>query len=82
MSAKDEQETVVVMCRADDFALLYTSHAAMKAKWERAGYEVNQVDSHGWEAKVPQKCISFRKLDSVLNPKRGQHWKKENRNAD
>ena len=78
MSAKEEQETVIVMSRVDDFAILYTSSLPMKNLWERRGYPIEQVDSHGWECKVPQKAVSFRVLDKVLNPKpRGGFRKKE-----
>lgn len=59
-----ERETIIRWDREEPVAHLYTADPAVARKWQRLGYPVepDHQRTSGWRAKVPVRCVSFRRL--------------------
>lgn len=79
MTTKAEQETTIRWDEEEQLAWLYTSYPPTAEKWRRLGYPVTACgqtrsgDTRSWEAKVPVRAVTFRKLVDGRVPTRPGH---------
>lgn len=67
----EEQETIVRFDRAGSEALLYTADRNQANRWTRRGYAVRETTG-GWEATVPKRLVSFRRVGSRQGKGKGK----------